>query len=171
VAPAYWQTLWFRGLIILFVIAGVSALYRYASTGCWRGTDAEQDCRDLMTMSAPHWRHQLFCGIHRSQSNELTGGARRFLNLIAESAVSAQESINDIVWSLNPDNDSWQNVLTKFRRYASDLFDSKGIQYAMNVPDSLNISSLDMERRRDLWLIYKEMTTNIARHSVVLKLR
>ena len=91
-------------------------------------------------------------------------GNERFLDLITKSAGEAKEKITDIIWSINPENDDWVNLLSKCRRFASDLLESKGISYELDmvsdIPEKMNI-----ELRQHLWLIFKELVTNAARHS------
>jgi len=89
---------------------------------------------------------------------------RRFINLISESASEAKEKITDIIWSIDPENDDWWNLLAKCRRFASDLLESKGIDYALDIDTDID-KPLDLELRQHLWLIFKEMVTNAARHS------
>ncbi len=90
--------------------------------------------------------------------------SKKYLGLISRGANEAKEKITDIIWSINPENDDLENLLTKCRRYAADLFESKGIEYSINFDESAS-GTLDIEKRKNLWLIFKEIVTNIARHS------
>ncbi len=90
--------------------------------------------------------------------------SKRYLGLISKGANEAKEKITDIIWSINPENDDWENLLTKCRRYAADLFESKGIEYKINFDETVT-GKVDIEDRKNLWLIFKEIVTNIARHS------
>lgn len=90
--------------------------------------------------------------------------ADRFVGLISESAGEAKEKITDIIWSIDPENDDWVDLLSKCRRFASDLLESKGIDYELCIDTDIN-RSLDLELRQHLWLIFKEMVVNAARHS------
>jgi signal transduction histidine kinase len=86
-----------------------------------------------------------------------------YLNLISESAGDAKDKITDIVWSINPKNDDWDLLLAKCRRYASDLFESKGISYQLDIDEHIT-GRLTMNTRQHIWMIYKEIVTNAARH-------
>lgn len=90
--------------------------------------------------------------------------ADRFVGLISESAGEAKEKITDIIWSIDPEKDDWVDLLSKCRRFASDLLESKGIDYELDIDTDIN-RSLDLELRQHLWLIFKEMVVNAARHS------
>ena len=90
--------------------------------------------------------------------------ADRFVGLISESAGEAKEKITDIIWSIDPENDDWVDLLSKCRRFASDLLESKGIGYELDIDTDIN-RPLDLDLRQHLWLIFKEMVVNAARHS------
>jgi signal transduction histidine kinase len=99
-----------------------------------------------------------------SQQQETHGG-RQFLSLIAESSSQAKEAMSDIIWSINPENDSWENVASKLRRYASDLCESKGIAHRIEMPAAGTSFMIEAERRRHFWLLFKEVVTNAVRHA------
>lgn len=88
----------------------------------------------------------------------------KFVSLISESAGDAKEKITDIVWSINPENDGWSQFIAKCRRHASDLLESKDIKYSLKMDEEIS-GKMPMEFRQHLWLIYKEVLTNLARHS------
>ena len=88
----------------------------------------------------------------------------RFIGLIEKSADEAKEKISDIVWTINPTHDEWTNFLTKCRRHASDILEAQGIDYSLEMDESIP-GNLDMELRKNLWLIFKEIITNITKHS------
>ncbi len=98
------------------------------------------------------------------EDDKFRGDRNRFVKLISDSAGDAKEKITDIVWAINPEHDDWKSFLSKCRRYVSDLMESKGIEYKLHIDEQIP-GKLDMQLRQNLWLIFKEMVTNIARHS------
>jgi hypothetical protein len=98
------------------------------------------------------------------QSDKVKKDKDRFVKLIANSAGDAKEKITDIVWAINPEHDDWRAFLSKCRRFASDLLESKEIKYSLKI-DEFIPGKLDMQFRQHLWLIFKEMVTNAVRHS------
>ncbi|HCV42690.1 MAG TPA: histidine kinase [Bacteroidetes bacterium] len=168
IIPPYWNTWWFRVLVVA-VLAGI--LFAFARYRLNKLLEIERTrnriARDLhdevsATLSGINYFAQ---AISSDTGNAVTPVSQKFLALIHESATEVQESMSDIIWSINPENDDWERVLAKFRRYASDLFDSKGIRYTIEMPATIPSVPLSMERRRHIWLMYKEMVTNVARHS------
>lgn len=98
------------------------------------------------------------------EDDRIKGDKSRFVNLISESAGSAKEKITDIVWAINPENDDWASFLSKCRRFASDLLESKNINYELHIDQQVP-GTLGMQQRQNLWLIFKELVTNTVRHS------
>ena len=103
--------------------------------------------------------------IEKEKSSRKDSRDKKFLSLIVESSNDAHEKMRDLIWTINPQNDNWEGLLAKFRRYASDLFDSKGITYEIDFPSVLSVKPLTMEQRQHFWLIFKEMIINSANHS------
>jgi ligand-binding sensor domain-containing protein len=91
-------------------------------------------------------------------------GQQRFIKLISDSAGDAKEKISDIVWAINPEHDDWKAFLSKCRRFATDLLDSRGISHQIEITDHIP-GHIDMQMRQHLWMIFKEMLTNAAWHS------
>ncbi len=52
---------------------------------------------------------------------------------IKDSSISLMEKMDDIVWSINPRNDSLENLLLRIKRFATTLFEAKNIDYT--IPD------------------------------------
>ena len=88
----------------------------------------------------------------------------RFVALISESADDAKDKITDIIWAINPNNDDWEGLLAKCRRFASDLLESKDIKHHIDIEDHIS-GKPKIEVRQHFWLIFKEILTNTARHS------
>lgn len=91
-----------------------------------------------------------------------------FLKMIGKSAHEAKEKINDIIWAIDPEKDDWEDFAVKCKRFASDTFDSKDIDYEITI-DQKNLKKRNIKLRQHLWLMLKELTTNIARHSQASK--
>jgi signal transduction histidine kinase len=54
-----------------------------------------------------------------------------FVERISEDAKKISEALDDIVWSIKPQNDSLENVLSRMTRYASELFEAKEYQLSI----------------------------------------
>ena len=84
---------------------------------------------------------------------------------IAELTQSALRSITDIIWMTSPKNDSLQGLLAKANNLLFEILIDNGIQYQseINAPDLAIV--LPDELKNDIFLILKEATHNIIKHS------
>lgn len=89
---------------------------------------------------------------------------QRFLSLIRDSAGDAKEKISDIVWAINPENDDWPSFFARCRRFAADVLESRGIKASLQI-DSTYTGTLNMHLRQHIWMIFKEIITNVVRHA------
>jgi len=84
---------------------------------------------------------------------------------IADQSSRMMESMTDMVWSINPVNDSLEKVAVKMKVFANEILEPKNISYRFSGEESLNGLSLDAERRKNLFLIFKETINNAAKYS------
>jgi two-component sensor histidine kinase len=84
---------------------------------------------------------------------------------INDDALSIGNTMDDIVWSINPKNDDLENIIARMSRYAAELFDAKSIDYQIIIPENLKEVKLTMEQRRDVYLIFKEAINNLVKYS------
>jgi PAS domain S-box-containing protein len=91
--------------------------------------------------------------------------AAALLKRIMENLRTAQEALHDIVWSVNPENDTLQNTILRMREYAVEVFEARGIRFHLHGPEALAPLSVPLAIRRDLYLVFKEAVTNAAVHS------
>ncbi len=131
IAPPFWKTWWFRLLAVAAILLLLYSAHKY---------------RLNKLLEVERTRNRIARDLHDEVSASITGIVyfadavktevkgkeipvlNKLIGLIGESATQIQESMSDIIWSINPDNDDWNVVLPKFRRYASDLCESKGIK-------------------------------------------
>jgi signal transduction histidine kinase len=88
-----------------------------------------------------------------------------FLGKISDNSSRMMEAMDDIVWSINPANDSMDKVVARMRGFATEVFEAKEIDLNFNVDGKIDDIHLDMEQRRDFFLIYKEAVNNIAKYA------
>jgi len=90
---------------------------------------------------------------------------KRLSQKIAELTQSALQSITDIIWMTSPRNDFLQGLLAKVNSHLYETLTDNGIQYhaEINAPDEIIL--MPDELRNDTFLILKEATHNIIRHS------
>jgi signal transduction histidine kinase len=97
--------------------------------------------------------------------NPVQSDFKRLSLKIADLTQSALQSITDIIWMTSPRNDSLQGLLAKVNNHLYETLTDIGIQYhaEINAPDQIIL--LPDELKNDTFLILKEATHNIIRHS------
>ena len=84
---------------------------------------------------------------------------------IAEQSDRMMESMTDIVWSISPGNDSLERVVMKMKEFAAEILEPKNITYKFTGEDSLKDTTLSVDKRKNLFLIFKEAVNNAAKYS------
>src|SRR5262249_34918744 len=87
------------------------------------------------------------------------------LSHIAHLSREATSSIGDIVWAIYPQRDSLGDLIARMRRFAADVFTAKEISFSLAAPPKMSSRRLDIDLRRQLFLIFKEAVHNILRHA------
>lgn len=88
-----------------------------------------------------------------------------YLTKITENSQHMMESMDDIVWSIKPDNDNMQKIVARMREYSSGILEPKDVEIYFRTNGNINDLKLNMETRRDLFLIFKEAINNVAKYA------
>lgn len=104
---------------------------------------------------------RIFSELARQQSKEV----QPMLDQIGESSRSMLESMADIVWTINPENDNFEKIILRMRSFAYELLGAKKIDFKFEAEEAVNKVELPMEVRKNLYLIFKEATNNIAKYA------
>jgi signal transduction histidine kinase len=75
------------------------------------------------------------------------------------------DALNDIVWAVDPKNDSFDVLLLRIKNHAARVLEAKGINYEIEIPEELSALNLPLGFRRRLFLIFKEAVNNVLRHA------
>jgi len=84
---------------------------------------------------------------------------------IGENTQLLMDKMDDIIWYVNPQNDSFQNLMLRIKKFSAMLFEAKGIDYTISIDKRINDISLPMIQRQHLYLILKEAVNNVAKYS------
>ncbi len=97
--------------------------------------------------------------------SQLAGPSSVYSQRILEQSSRIQESMSDIVWSINPMNDSLEKVVMKMKEFAAEILEPKNISYHFEESGSLQGDHLNIEKRKNTYLIFKEVLNNAAKYS------
>ena len=88
-----------------------------------------------------------------------------YLAKITDNSQRMMDTMDDIVWSIKPSNDSMQRVVARMREFATNVLEPKNIELEFIVEDQVYDAKLNMEARRDFFLVFKEAVNNSAKYS------
>jgi hypothetical protein len=93
-----------------------------------------------------------------------------YISKITSNSQYMMDAMDDIVWSIKPDNDNMQKIVARMREYASSILEPKDIVISFDVAENIYDLKLNMETRRDVFLIFKEALNNSAKYSHCTKI-
>lgn len=164
--PPFWRTGWFIISCVLVLAGLLYVLYRYRINQLLRlqkvrnriASDLHDDIGTTLT--------NISILSELSKKNLLQNEeAGTFLDRIAEEVHHSSQALDDIVWSINTRNDTLEQTVARMRRYAAEVFDAANITYSLHLDEQFERHKLNMEQRRDCFLIFKETINNIYKHA------
>jgi signal transduction histidine kinase len=87
---------------------------------------------------------------------------------LAAIAALSRESVGamaDIVWAIGPERDRLGDLVRKMREHADDVLSALDVRLTFTVAADPQDDRIDLDIRRDLFLILKEAINNAARHA------
>jgi signal transduction histidine kinase len=98
-------------------------------------------------------------------SAELPPTGRERLRDITDRARSLAASLDEIVWAINPTNDTSQSLMEYFFEYAQKLLRQAGIRCRLEVIGPMTTGNLNAEERHEVFHAFKEALNNVIRHA------
>jgi signal transduction histidine kinase len=91
--------------------------------------------------------------------------AMQSVNIIQKSADEMAHNLNDLVWTMSPDQDTLQKLIERLEEYAINMASVKNIRVQMNLPDLTDRVQMPVEIRRNIYLFCKEAINNAVKYS------
>ena len=84
---------------------------------------------------------------------------------IASTATGVVDKMNEIIWSMNRQYDTLDDLIVYTRQHAVEFLQNHRLQYHFNVPEYIPDLQITGEQRRNIYLVIKESLHNIVKHS------
>lgn len=165
ILPPFWNTWWFISIVFLLVVIFFYALYRYRLNQLLRVKKLRDNISlnlhdDIgSTLSSISILSEM--ALHRNTDLE----SEKMLEEIKENSMVMMDRMDDIVWSINPKNDSLEELLVRIRAFAGKLFEAKEIEYEIKIDENIRHIQLSMQKRQQIYLIMKEAINNMVKHA------
>jgi len=100
-----------------------------------------------------------------SQDIQKNEAVKKQLHKINDHASGMMEKMGDMVWVVNPLNDSLDKLMYKIKEYAADLLEPSEIKLSFQEIEDVEDVKLNPEERKNIYLIAKEALNNILKYS------
>ena len=87
------------------------------------------------------------------------------LEKISSNSATMQETMSDIVWTLNAQNTTMENLITRLRSFATEITEAKNIALHFETDERLCNIQLSLEERKNIYLIAKEAVNNAVKYA------
>jgi len=166
IRPPFWRTGWFISLLLTIVALIAYTMHRLRLNKLIEveniRTRVARDLHDDMGSTLSTINILSSMAKARLSDNIKTG---EYLNKISDNSQRMMEAMDDIVWSIKPSNDSMQKIVARMREFATNVCEAKDIELSFKTSDLVNDVKLNMEARRDFFLIFKEAVNNAAKYA------
>ena len=85
--------------------------------------------------------------------------------MISTSSRSVLETLDEIVWAVNPQNDTLEQLAAYLGQYGRDFFQTTPIECQVPLPIQLLARPLTAEARHNLFLAVQESLCNVLKHA------
>jgi signal transduction histidine kinase len=170
ITPPFWRTAWFRILAIAAIISLIVIITRRIARRKLK--------RQIIELQQSKILNEERLRISREMHDDIGAGLTQ-ITLMSEAAKLHQQniqpleeiagtsrklvgSINEIIWSLNPENQSLAQLLAYLREQLHQLLEYSGINYKIDFPENNEAVILTNAQRRNLVAGYKGNCTQCS---------
>jgi ligand-binding sensor domain-containing protein/signal transduction histidine kinase len=180
VQPQFWQTWWFRTAAILGLVGIVVAVVRYLSTQKLRRQLQQQAslekersriARDLHDQLGANLTQVGLLGEMAEADKNSPAEIETHAQQISQTARETTRSLDEIVWAVNPSNDTLEGLINYACKYAQEYLALAGLRYRADVPVQLPAITIPPEVRHNIFLAFKEAVNNVVKHAQASEVR
>lgn len=175
VVPYFWQTGWFRLVVLLTFTVGAIVVTR---TIAHRRYQARVRALEQQTALEKE-RARIGRDLHDDLGGALTqvalmldlagreavNGANERLTQCSQMVRQVAKSVDEIIWAINPRNDTLPYLVDYLSQFVVEFLHSANIRCRVDLPDRIPDRRVTPEARHHLFLAVKETLANIVRHA------
>jgi signal transduction histidine kinase len=177
VLPPFWRTWWFLSLTTMGLLGMIVGSVHYVSTqrlqrqvAALRQKEALEKerariARDIHDQVGANLTQLSLLGelveSDKDDPKEVEDHARH----IEQTALETTRALDEIVWTVNPSNDTLDGLINYVCKYAQDYLALAALRYRLEVPPQLPNIPISPELRHNVFLAAKEAVNNVVKHS------
>ena len=183
VQPQFWQTWWFRTAASLCLVGIVVAVVRYLSTQKLRRRlqlleqqealekERFRIARDLHDQLGANLTQVALLSEMAEADKHSPAEIESHARQISQTARETTRSLDEIVWAVNPSNDTLEGLVNYVCNYAQEYLALAGLRYRVEVPVQLPAVNIPPEVRHNVFLAFKEAVNNVVKHAQASEVR
>jgi signal transduction histidine kinase len=183
VQPQFWQTGWFRAAAIVFILGIVAAIVRYLSTqklqrqlqSLQQREALEKErariARDLHDQLGANLTQVALLGEMAEADKDEPAEIESHAQQISQTARETTRSLDEIVWAINPANDTLDGLVNYTGKYAHEYLALAGLRCRADLPAQLPAIPIPPEVRHNVFLAFKEAVHNVVKHAQATEAR
>ncbi|MDZ4795448.1 MAG: histidine kinase [Bacteroidota bacterium] len=166
--PPFYKTWWFIVLCLLALSGILYGIYKYRINQLkkvqYMRNSISRDLHDDVgaTMTSISILSEV---ASQKVQQQQTAAAHQMMNQIGVSSRLLLQNLDDIIWSINPKNDSIEKIVLRIKELATEVMELNKITYHLHFDNKFNNIGIPMQNRRHLFLIFKEALNNMVKYS------
>ena len=177
VLPPFWRTWWFLTATAVWFLGTIIAVVHYLSTqklqrqleGLRQQEAIEKErariARDIHDQLGASLTQVSLLGELVESDKESPEEVEAHARQISQTARETTQALDEIVWTVNPANDTLDGLITYVCKNAQEYLAVAGVRYRLDIPARLPGAAISPEVRHNVFLASKEAITNIVRHA------
>jgi len=167
VTPPFWRTWWFLAILILIVIGilflidqeRIKKLKALQRVRAQIARDLHHDVNTTLNDIS------LLSEMAKIKADKDVVRSKEYIEQITDKSRRMIDAMDDMLWSINPENDSMEKTILRMKECAEGLQNTHSTNIQMEVDERVNSLKLDMKARHEFFFIFKEALRNIAEHA------
>lgn len=166
ILPPFYETYWFIALVCIAFIFIIYSLYKYRINQIKKlyavRAKISKDLHDDIGSTLGSISIYSEVAKKRSEKHE---SADEAITKIGSASRELIDKMSDIVWSINPKNESFEQLLNRMQAFAASMLTPHEIYFNIYADEAVKKIKLTTEQRKNIYLIYKEAIHNIIKHA------
>jgi signal transduction histidine kinase len=175
IAPPFWGTWWFRGFIFLLLLGSIVMLTKSIAQRKLRkqlaALEKQRELDKERQRISREMHDDIGAGLTQivlmseSAKGKKSGNSEKELTEITNTSRKLVNNMGEIIWSLNPENKTLEQLMAHLREQLHHLLEYSGIAYNIHLPENGKNILLPNEMRRNILLITMETVHNAVKYS------
>lgn len=177
IVPPFWRAWWFLSAGSLFCLGVTVGTVHFVSTQRLQRQveklrqkeaierERARIARDIHDQLGASLTQVALLGELVESDKDLPEEVEAHARQISQTARDTTKVLDEIVWTVNPSNDTLDGLINYVCKYVQEYLEVAGIRFRLETPSHLPEVTISPEVRHNVFLASKEAVTNVVRHA------